>query len=228
MAESLLPGVPSKPLSNTARPVWRTFLRRALLVAAPLLLWQGQARATHAMGGELSYECLGNGQYRIILNFYRDCNGVAAPTNCNNGRSFNIQSASCGVGFDACFGNPTVEVITPICPSESDRCLNAGGTYGVEKYTYTKVVDLSPYLGCNGGNDWIISWSLCCRNNAITSLNDPGNRHLYLNARWTIHRASATLRPPSPIPPRRTTAWASPSATTPVPWTPTVIPWPSP
>jgi gliding motility-associated-like protein len=183
MAESLLPGVPSKSLSNTARPVWRTFLRRALLVAAPLLLWQGQARATHAMGGELSYECLGNGQYRIILNFYRDCNGVAAPTNCNNGRSFNIQSASCGVGFDACFGNPTVEVITPICPSESDRCLNAGGTYGVEKYTYTKVVDLSPYLGCNGGNDWIISWSLCCRNNAITSLNDPGNRHLYLNAR---------------------------------------------
>jgi hypothetical protein len=105
------------------------------------------------------------------------------PPTATTACSFNIQSASCGVGFDACFGNPTVEVITPICPSESDRCLNAGGTYGVEKYTYTKVVDLSPYLGCNGGNDWIISWSLCCRNNAITSLNDPGNRHLYLNAR---------------------------------------------
>ncbi|HEX2617473.1 MAG TPA: hypothetical protein VHL57_08015, partial [Flavobacteriales bacterium] len=76
---------------------------------------------------------------------------------------------------------PTVTVITPICPTETDRCVSASGTYGVEKYTYTKIVDLSSYGAC--GNDWNFSWSLCCRNNTITSLNDPGNQELYLNAR---------------------------------------------
>ena len=71
----------------------RSFLQKLILVAAAMLLWQSEAHATHAMGGELSYVCLGNNQYRVTLNFYRDCNGVAAPTNCNNGLSFNEVTA---------------------------------------------------------------------------------------------------------------------------------------
>ncbi len=140
------------------------------------------AKATHAMGGELSYTCLGNNQYLVTLDFYRDCNGVAAPTNCNNGLNFNVASTACGANFTQCFSNtPIVQIITPICPTEVDRCVSANGTYGVEKYTYTKIVDLSAYAAC-GGADWFFSWSLCCRNNAITSLNNPGNRELYLDA----------------------------------------------
>jgi len=153
------------------------------VMATVLCCWGQQARATHAMGGELTYQCLGNNRWEVTLNFYRDCNGVAAPTNCNNGLQFYVKSASCGIGFSDCFGNnPTVQVITPICPSETDRCVSADGTYGVEKYTYKKIVDLNAYAGCNT-DDWFFSWSLCCRNNAITSLNNPGNRELYLDAR---------------------------------------------
>ena len=160
----------------------RSFLQKLVIVAAAMLLWQSDAHATHAMGGELSYVCLGNNQYRVTLNFYRDCNGVAAPTNCNNGLSFNVSSSTCAANFNQCFdNNPTIQIITPICPSEVDRCLNANGTYGVERYTYTKIVDLSAYAAC-GGADWFFSWSLCCRNNAVTSLNNPGNRELYLDA----------------------------------------------
>lgn len=160
----------------------RSFLYKLAMVAASLLLWQGEAHATHAMGGELSYTCLGNNRYLVTLNFYRDCNGVAAPTNCNNGLRFNVASSACGANFTQCFNSaPVVQVITPICPSEVDRCVSASGTYGVERYTYTKIVDLSAYAAC-GGTDWNFSWSLCCRNNAITSLNNPGNRELYLDA----------------------------------------------
>lgn len=155
-------------------------------MATVLFSWGQQARATHAMGGELTYRCLGNNQWEVTLNFYRDCNGVAAPTNCNNGLEFFVKSASCGIGFSTCFNNnPTVQIITPICPSETDRCVSASGTYGVQKYTYTKVVDLSAHAACEA-NDWFFSWSLCCRNNAITSLNDPGNRELYLDARLNM------------------------------------------
>jgi gliding motility-associated-like protein len=183
MAEHIPAGIISGKQGRTILGSVLSLFRKAVLVIAPLLLWQGEAHATHALGGELSYECLGNSQYRVTLNFYRDCNGVAAPTNCNNGLLFHVRSTQCVGNFDMCFSpNPTIEIITPICPSETDRCISANGTYGVEKYTYTAIVDLLPYAGC-GGTDWIFYWSICCRNNAITSLNDPGNRELYLDAK---------------------------------------------
>ena len=160
----------------------RSFLQKLIIVATALLLWQNEAHATHAMGGELSYVCLGNNQYKVTLNFYRDCNGIASPTNCNNGLQFKVASTTCGANFNLCFdNNPTVQIITPICPTEVDRCVSASGTYGVERYTYTKVVDLSAYAAC-GGADWLFSWSLCCRNNAVTSLSNPGSQELYLDA----------------------------------------------
>ncbi len=156
-------------------------LRYLLPVLAALLLWQGEARATHAMGGELTYECVGPNLYRVRLEFYRDCNGVAAPTNCNNGRQFRLRSTQCNATINACFGLDGVQIVTPICLTATDRCNSSSGDYGIERYSYSAVVNLSAYAGC--GTDWIIDWDLCCRNNAITSLNNPGSRNLYLYAR---------------------------------------------
>ncbi len=156
-------------------------LRTLLPAIAALLLWQGEARATHAMGGELTYECIGNGIYRVHLNFYRDCNGVDAPTNCSNGRQFRLRSTGCGATLNPCFSLDGVDLVTPICASATDRCNSSSGTYGIQRYRYSAVVDLTAYAAC--GIDWIIDWDLCCRNNAITSLNNPGNRNLYLYAR---------------------------------------------
>jgi gliding motility-associated-like protein len=39
--------------------------------------------ASHGTGDEISWECQGNGQYIFRLNFYRDCNGIAAPNSIN-------------------------------------------------------------------------------------------------------------------------------------------------
>lgn len=158
----------------------RSLLRNLSVAASALLLWSGEAKATHAVGGELTYTCVGVNQYLVTLKFYRDCNGVAAPTNCNNGLSFNISSAHCGANINDCLTLQGVQVITPICPSEVDRCVNANGTYGLEEYTFTKLVNLNAYANCGNPNDWVFSWALCCRNNAITSLQNPGNQSLYL------------------------------------------------
>src|SRR5690606_34041833 len=167
---------------NTCRKggAFSGIFRSMLAAMAALLLWQGDARATQAMGGDLTYGCLGNGQYKVILNLFRDCNGVAAPTNCYNGRAFRVSSASCGAQFFACFSLESVEVITPICVGAPDRCITPSGVYGVERYKFSTVIDLNPWAGC--GTDWLIDWQLCCRNNAITSLNNPGSRDLYLYA----------------------------------------------
>ncbi|MBX2973363.1 MAG: hypothetical protein KF797_09685, partial [Flavobacteriales bacterium] len=157
-------------------------LRHLIPVVAALLLWQTEAHATHAMGGDITYECLGNNRYRVNMSFFRDCNGVAAPTSCNNGDlRFNVRSTACNANFNACFVRQSVEIVTPICPGATDRCNSSSGQYGVERHRYSAVIDLSAWAGC--GTDWIIDWDLCCRNNAITSLNNPGDRDLYLSAR---------------------------------------------
>ena len=170
-------------LLSTARRWSRSLINSLRWVAAMttvLLLWQGEAKATHAMGGELTYECIGPNLYRVRLNFYRDCNGVAAPTNCTNGRQFRMRSTQCGATINPCFGLESVDIVTPICLTAVDRCNSSSGQYGIQRFRYSTVVDLSQWAGC--GTDWIIDWDLCCRNNAITSLNNPGSRNLYLTA----------------------------------------------
>lgn len=186
---------------HLAAPATLRTIRHCAAALLALLLLRPEARATHAMGGELTYTYQGANQYLVTLNFYRDCNGVAAPTSCSNGLTFNVSSAACGANFSQCFTLQGVQIITPICATELDRCTSASGTYGVEKYTYTKLVNLSSWAGC--GNDWVFSWSLCCRNNAITSLVNPGNQDLYLSTRLnnvvTPHNNSPVFtNPPTP------------------------------
>ncbi|MBK9758391.1 MAG: gliding motility-associated C-terminal domain-containing protein [Flavobacteriales bacterium] len=167
---------------RTSVQATRSLLTNLVVAAMALVLSGTEAKATHAVGGELTYTCAGPNQYLATLKFYRDCNGVAAPTNCSNGRSFNVTSVNCGANFNLCFNLVSVQVITPICPTEVDRCVSATGVYGLEEYTFTRLIDLSAYAACGANStDWVISWDLCCRNNAITSLQSPGNQTLYLN-----------------------------------------------
>src|SRR5262245_47364761 len=103
--------------TRTTVQATRSLFRNLFIATVALLLARNQAHATHAVGGELTYTCQGPNLYLVTLNFYRDCNGVAAPTNCNNGLQFNVASANCGANFNQCFSLQSVQVITPICPT---------------------------------------------------------------------------------------------------------------
>ena len=48
------------------------FLISLLLIVGTIL----PSRATHMMGADVSYKCLGNGKYKITAKVYRDCRGV--------------------------------------------------------------------------------------------------------------------------------------------------------
>ena len=114
-----------------------SILRYLFPVVAGMLLWQTEAKATHAMGGDITYECLGNNRYRINMSFFRDCNGVNAPTSCGNGDlSFNVRSATCNANFNACFVRQSIDIVTPICDGSVDRCSSSSGLYGVERHRY--------------------------------------------------------------------------------------------
>ena len=132
------------------------------------------------MGGDITYECIGNSQYKLTLKFYRDCNGIPAPVFYND-LEIKYSSASCGVNNLKASFLPvpdSTKIVTPICDNALDRCSNPNGTYGVERHLYEMILDLSAYSGC--GDDWVIEWDYCCRNFAITSLMNPGVSEFYL------------------------------------------------
>ncbi len=145
---------------------------KMLCCLGTLLFFSVDASATHSMGLDLTYNCIGNNQYEINLTFYRDCNGISVPqtTTVN-------WAAACGSGSVNLSQISMVE-ITPACPGIVGTACNGGsGIYGIEKYSYQGVVTLP--AGCT---DITLSYSNCCRNNAITTLTSPGGENIYVEA----------------------------------------------
>lgn len=129
-----------------------------------LLLLPTLATATHIVGSEIYYTCLGNNQYRITLKVYRDCLiGEApfdSPANVTvfNGQGFvfnNMQMYHGGaVQMPVVIDNPCLQAPPNIC---------------VEEAVYEQVVNL-PFTP--GG--YHIAYQRCCRNGTIVNLTQPG------------------------------------------------------
>ncbi|EJF53070.1 hypothetical protein SapgrDRAFT_1353 [Saprospira grandis DSM 2844] len=154
-------------------------LRQLLVACSQLALvvllsfaFQQEAKATHVMGADLAWECVGPNQYLFRLNLYRDCNGV------NLGTTARITINGCGLNSSYTLNRVTgyPQDITPLCPSEPTAC-SGNGAYGVESFLYERVITLP--AGCT---DYRISYQLCCRNRAITTLTNGGGESLYIEA----------------------------------------------
>lgn len=146
---------------------------KLLLFFALFIHIAGNLKATHVQGGDLTYRCLGGNQYEITLSLYRDCAGVAAPTTV----SINYKSTSCGINQNVTLNKiaGTGIEVTPICTSLVTQC--AGGTYpGVQEYIYRGIVTLPPCA------DWVMSYTLNARNNAINTIVSPGSQNMYIQA----------------------------------------------
>jgi hypothetical protein len=60
------------------------FFKRQLLVLLGfifIVLFSFDARSTHILGGEVYYDSLGNGFYKVTFEIYRDCNSATAYDN---------------------------------------------------------------------------------------------------------------------------------------------------
>lgn len=152
-------------------------LQRFILLLAVLVVTVcgNEARASHAMGADLTYECLGGNTYRVRLSFYRDCIGIPAPLNV----FVNIRSVSCGRTLGVtCNPVPgTGQEVFYLCPTALSTC-NGGSFTGIQEWVYEGIVTLP--LQCP---DWEFSYSLCCRNAAITNISNPGSNTFYIYAR---------------------------------------------
>ena len=151
-------------------------LLNVFLVFGLLLFGAEQAQATHALGSDLTYACTGNpNEYRVTLNVYRDCNGINLPSTQRVS-----WRGSCGTG-SVTASRIIRRDITPICPSQNSSCGGGNGNFGVEQHTYEAIITVP-----SNCTDITFSWSLCCRNNAITTL--TGNPAMYVETRLLNHQ----------------------------------------
>lgn len=138
--------------------------------------------ASHAMGGEITYQHLVNNDYILTYTFYRDCSGIGAP-----GAAIIKVTSSCYSSFNiTLFPAPNSPIeISPVCPGELSTC-NGGSSFGVQKWIYSDTITLPGRC-----NDWIFSKSECCRN-FITTSNNASDMYVYsvLNNAGNINNSS--------------------------------------
>ncbi len=112
------------------------------------------------MGGQITYECIGPNQYRITVKLYRDCEGIPLE----DPIVLRYSSAACDVNASISLSRISAQDITPVCPGGQSRCSSRGAPYGWEEHIYQGTLTLPP--GCS---DWVLWYSTCCRNSAITT-----------------------------------------------------------
>lgn len=139
---------------------WRFLLTSMLLLAAA-----GGLRATHIVGGELNYSCLGNNEYEITLTIYRDCFY-------GNPNAYFDNPASIGV-FDVnnvLLQNIQVPLMEDdtLSPVLTNECLVVPPDVCVHTTTYRTIVTLPPVIG-----GYQLAYQRCCRNQTIANIVDP-------------------------------------------------------
>jgi len=151
----------------------------AIRVLLPLLLLTislTSVKASHIVGGEVTYEWQSGNVYRVKLALYRDCQGAPFSS------SAIIQFSSASLSFSSTLPLIPVGVpveITPICTASLPNSFCNGGNllYGVQKQVYEGVITLTA-----PASDWVFSYTDCCRNAAPVNIVNPNIYGSYFEA----------------------------------------------
>jgi len=139
---------------------------KKILILIMLFAGTFQVRASHLMGGEITWECLGTGQYIFKMILYRDCEGISIPT---------------GTQTLEVYGNPALTSISLPNWSTADitycqptyNCFSANPPAGATE----QGIYISNPVTLNGvppAGGWTFAWHSCCRNAALTNVQAGG------------------------------------------------------
>lgn len=158
---------------------------RTLSVSMMLLFFAQANYATHIVGGEMNYKCLGNDLYEMTLTIYRDCeNGVPNFDSLAHIGVFDTNNQLiASIGNQGVLDIPYIEDDT-LAPVLFNPCLVIPPNVCVDVTTYVFNVEL-PFLA--GG--YRIAYQRCCRNNTIVNIVNPGGT----GATYTIDISEESL-----------------------------------
>ncbi len=121
--------------------------------------------ASHIVGGEIYYKCLGNNQYEVTMEIYRDCFF-------GNPNAYFDDPAVLGL-FDT--DNELVQHINikpmgddTLPPRVSNECLFVPGDICVHTTRYRDTITIPDIQG-----GFTLSYQRCCRNETISNIIDP-------------------------------------------------------
>lgn len=131
---------------------------KKLILATLLTLISLVSSASHIVGGEMSYSCLGNNYYKLTLRYYRDCNGVVMPKNATihvaNPAGTVLQTFTVNKGPVS-----SLNISQPGCGQPTPSGCIETSTYEVD----------SVYLPA-GPSFYVIYNQECCRNNNVSNI----------------------------------------------------------
>jgi hypothetical protein len=165
-------------------PIMKKFYA-LLLVAFSFCLFSTTSQASHIVGGQIEYECVGGDSLLVHLYLYRDCSGITMPTtNLINGTSScgGTATATLNIVLDS-LGNQWADAGS-ICGPDSLNSTCFGGTLpGMRVYHYSGYLVLTPPC-----DTWTISWTTCCRN---VSVNIPASNGDNIYIETTVNTVTA-------------------------------------
>jgi gliding motility-associated-like protein len=145
----------------------KTYSHSICLLMFVILFPFNSVKASHIVGGEMTYNCLGNNQYEILLTIFRDCENGNPNAYFDRPATVGVFSANTGayLGKESFFlpGDDTLDL------SLSNPCYVIPPNVCIHTTTYRKIIFL-PFR--TGG--YHLSYQRCCRNNIIANITNPG------------------------------------------------------
>ena len=124
--------------------------------------------ARHIIGGDLSYECLGDGQYRITMKIYRDCSNPFGDDFDYNAPMAVFRGNQAPYSMVRHFYAPIQLPITMIPPDNENPCLILPPNICVQQGIYIFELELPV-----SNESYHIVYQRCCRNNTISNIISP-------------------------------------------------------
>lgn len=141
-----------------------------LILCLTFVLSIPNAKSAHIIGADMSFRCVGSGEYIITLSIYRDC--------ASDGAVFDSQPNGIigRVSLYGSNGNQYLGMQTLSAPetefidiASENPCLVVPPGICVEKGTYEFPINLEV-----SDQSYFVVYQRCCRNNTITNIFDPG------------------------------------------------------
>ncbi len=157
-----------------------------ILFIAFFFLIPNQVKATHIMGGEVTWECNGSGQYVFTFKIYRDCSG---SFNGFPNSSFSLYNGSTGVRIRTLTENAALsqdnDIVPPCRGGSPFSCGTGNGDPEVVK-EFVRVMNPVTLTGTPPVGGWVVTYSDNARN-ANDNLVNSSSQGMTLRAKIYNH-----------------------------------------
>ncbi|MEZ4938798.1 MAG: hypothetical protein R2799_14510, partial [Crocinitomicaceae bacterium] len=135
---------------------------RLFFISIFILTFSFIGRTTHILGGEMSYEDLGNDLYKVTFKVYRDCNLSTNPY--EDPAEVNVFDLTNGTSSNSPEMFPLI-AIEDLHLIGATACDSAPNNACYRLLTYEKILSLPPTSG-----GYYVSYTRCCRTGSITNM----------------------------------------------------------